>query len=205
MKGGDEKVEEVRFGLLSFKKEVEGLRAKVVDRKHEIEVLIGQRKRVLKQVQLGRRLLEVGQRIEDLEERLMLASNGSRKPHMNGEDAEESESDVESEDEDEDEDETDGIPISRLQRHMEQYMYIRQSIAKIGDEHPFLMKHEERVSRLRQTVLLDLDNGLKQAAAGGEQDRDDLLKLLELYKQMGEENEAISVLKESKLGQRQSK
>jgi len=196
LKGGDEKVEEVRFGLLSFRKEVEGLRARVEERKHEVESLVGERKRIREQVQMGRQLLEVEQKIGELEQRLMLASTGPNKTPANGEEVEESESDEDSEDDGD----ADGIPVPRLRRHAEQYMYIRQSIAKIGNEHPFLVKQEERVLRLKQTVLLDLNNALKQAVAGSEEARDDLLKLLGIYKQMGQGDEAIAVVKEAKLG-----
>ena len=55
------------------------------------------------------------------------------------------------------------------------------------------------MSRLKQTVLLDLNNALKQAVGGGEDSRDDLLKLLDIYKQMDRGDEAISVLKKVKL------
>ena len=195
LKGGDEKVEEVRFGLLSFRKEVEGLRGKVEDRRHEVEGLVGERKRIREQMQMGRQLLEVEQRIGELEQRLMLVSTGSRNDQAIGEGVGDSESDEESEDEGGE----DGIPVPRLRRHAEQYLYIRQSIGKIGSEHPFLVRQEERVSRLKQTVLLDLNNALKQAVGGGEDSRDDLLKLLGIYKQMDQGDEAISILKEVKL------
>lgn len=195
LKGGDEKVEEVRVGLLGFKREIEGLRGKVDGRRGEVEGLVGERKMIREQIQVGRQLLEVETRIGELECRLMLASNGERKGEGDEEEDELSESEGESE---EDENENTGIPVPRLRRHMEQYMCIRQLFEKIGDEHPFLVKQEDRVLRLKQTLLLDLDSALKQAIAGGEEMKGDLLKLLGIYKQMGQANEAITVLKESK-------
>lgn len=194
LKGGDEKVEEVRLGLLGFRREVEGLRGKVDSRKTEVEGLVGERKRIREQVMMGRQLLELDQKIGELEERLMLASTASGKAGANEEQGELSDVDEESGDEGE----VDGIAIPRLRRHTEQYMCIRQLIEKIGDEHPFLVKEEERVLRLKQTVLLDLNSALKQAVSGGEENRDDLLKLLGIYKQMGQANEAMAILKESK-------
>lgn len=195
MKGGDEKVEEVRFGLLSFRKEVEGLRGKVKERKNEVQGLIAERRRIREQMQVGRQLLEVEQRIGELEQRLMLVSTGSRKSQTDGDDTGQSESDEESDDEGE----TVGIPIARLQRHAEQYMYVKQAIFKIGDKHPFLVEQEERVLKLKEMVLMDLNNALKQTVAGGEETRDDLLKLLGIYNQMGQANEAMAILRESKL------
>ena len=138
--------------------------------------------------------MEVETRIGELEERLMLASNGERKGEGDGEEDNLSESEGESE---EDEENT-GIPVPRLRRHMEQYMCIRQLFEKIGDDHPFLVKQEERVLRLKQTLLLDLNSALKQAVAGGEDMQGYLLKLLGIYKQMGQAHEAMNVLKESK-------
>ena len=193
LKGGDEKVEEVRVGLLGFKREIEGLRGKVDGRRGEVEGLVGERKRIREQIQVGRQLLEVETRIGELESRLMLASDGERKGEGNEED-ELSESEGESEEDEE----TAGIAVPRLRRHMEQYMCIRQLFEKIGDDHPFLVKQEERVLRLKQTLLLDLNSALKQAIAGGEEMKGDLLKLLGIYKQMGQAHEAINVLKESK-------
>lgn len=194
LKGGDEKVEEVRLGLLGFRREVEGLRGKVDGRRKETEDLVEERKRIRESIQVGRRLLEIETKIGELEERLMLASTGPRKAGVIGEEIDVSDSQEES-----DEDaESNGISIPLLRRHMEQYMYIKCTIKRTGPEHPFLVKQEERVLRLKQTVLLDLNSELKQAVAGGQDMGGDLLKLLGIYKQMGEANEAIQILKESK-------
>lgn len=193
LKGGDEKVEEVRLGLLGFRREVEGLRGKVDGRRQEVEELVHERKRIRESVQVGRRLLEIERKIGELEGRLMLASTIPQKAAVNEEEVIPSESEEES-----DEEESNGISIPRLQRHMEQYLYIKGSMERIGPEHPFLIKQEERVLRLKQTVLLDLNSALKQAVAGGENMRGELLKLLGIYKQMGEASEAMQVLKESK-------
>lgn len=192
LKGGDEKVEEVRFGLLSFRKEVEGLKGKVVEREDEVKGLVGEKKRIREEVQMGRRLLEVDEKIEGLEERLMLVSSGLEKAEgkQDGRSESEGESDEEGDDDD--------VAITRLRRHVEQYVYVTRSIEKIGGDHPFLVKQEERVLRMKQTILLDLNTALKQAVAGGDDSRDDLLKLLDLYNQMGQAHEAVTVLKESK-------
>ena len=194
MKGGDEKVEEVRLGLLGFRREVEGLRGKVDGRRKEVEELVEERRRIRESVQLGRRLLEIERKIGDLEGRLMLASTSPQGTEANEEGIVLSESD----DESDEEPESDGISVRRLRRHMEQYMCIKGLVEKTGPEHPFLVQQEERVLRLKQTVLLDLNSALKQAVAGGEDMRGDLLKLLGIYRQMGEASEAVQVLKESK-------
>ncbi|KAL6722201.1 hypothetical protein ACLMJK_001308 [Lecanora helva] len=192
LKGGDERVEEVRLGLMGFGKEVEGLRGKVEERKGEVEGLVRERRRIRGEIWLGRRLLEVEQRIGELEVRLMLVEKGAR--NRDGEE----EVDSESEEESGEEGEGSGLSVSRLRRHVEQYLLISQSVERIGKDHPFLVKQDERVLRLKNTVLLDLNNALKQAVSNGENGGDDLLKLLMVYKQMDQGDEAISVLKELK-------
>ena len=194
LKGGDEKVEEVRLGLLGFRREVEGLRGKVDGRKKEVELLVEERKRIRESVHVGRKLLEIERKIAELEGRLMLDSTVPRKAEVNEEDMAPNESEEESEEEAE----SNGIGIPRLRKYVEQYMYIKGLMERTGPEHPFLVKQEERVLRLKQTVLLDLDSALKQAVAGGEDMRGDLLKLLVIYKQMGEASEAMQLLKGSK-------
>ena len=194
LKGGDEKVEEVRLGLLGFRREVEGLKCKVDERRQEVKELLEERMRIRETVQLGRRLLEIERKIEELERRLMLGTVGPHKTEINAEESVQSASEEESDEEPE----SNGIGIPRLRRHTEQYLYIKGLINRVGPEHPFLVKQEERVLRLKQTVLLDLNSATKQAIAGGDDVGGDLLKLLGVYKQMGEASEAIQLLKESR-------
>ena len=194
MKGGDEKVEEVSLGLLGFKREVEGLRGKVEERRSEVEQLLAERSTIRVEVQIGRQLLEVNRKIGELEGRLMLGSAGIRKLEENREAEQLSESDGESEDEGDGADNA----IPKLRRHMEQYKCIRRLVENIGANHPFLVKQEDRILQLKQTVLLDLNSALKQALAGGEEKKGDLLRLLGIYKQMGQANEAVEILKASK-------
>ena len=174
------------------------MRGKVAERKDEVEGLVGERKRIREQMQIGRQLLEIEQRIGELEQRLMLPSARSAKPQTNGADPEQSESDEDSEEEAE----SDGLSIPRLRRHMEQYLTIEKSIAKIGDTHPFLVKQAGRMISLKQTVILDLNNALKQASTDSEEVKDDVLKLLDMYQQLKQESEAIKVIRESKLDKR---
>ena len=44
LKGGEEKVEEVRVGLLGFQRDVNGIKAAVTNRKEEVRGLVGERK-----------------------------------------------------------------------------------------------------------------------------------------------------------------
>lgn len=190
--GGEEKVEEVRVGLLGFKRDLEGLKEKVKERKNEVEALVEEKKRIRADVQLGRSLLEVDERVGELEQRLMIvASNGNIR--KDGEDADFSDSEEDSE-----EDSQDGVSTSRLKRHAQRYICIRRLVDRIGPSHPFLVKHEERILRLRQTVLLDLGNALKQISPVTDEDKARLLKILTIYRDMGEPEEALKIFKEQK-------
>ena len=190
LRGGDEKVEEVRLGVLGFRREVEGLKRKVRERREEVERLVEEKRKIRERVVLGRGLLEVDRRITALEKKLMLVSKATK--------------DEEDEDEGSDSDEENGeelagvVEIGKPCRHAAQYVYITKLVQKLGPEHPFLESQEERIQRLRQTILLDLGTALKQAAAAGEDGQLAILKALGVYKAMNESKEAIRVLKETK-------
>lgn len=188
--GGEEKVEEVRVGLLGFRRDVESLKEKVEGRKKEVEGLLEQRKRIRGDVQVGMALLEVDERVGELEQRLMVASS-------NG-DVQKEDADFSDSEEDSEEESRDGVSTSRLKRHAQRYIYIRRLVDRIGPSHPFLMKQEERILRLRQTVLLDLGNALKQMSSTSDEDKTRLMKILGIYRDMGEPEEALKIFKERK-------
>ncbi|RMZ68104.1 hypothetical protein GMOD_00004289 [Pyrenophora seminiperda CCB06] len=56
LNGGEEKVEEVRVGLLGFRKEVDGLVDVVGSREEEVKKLLGERRDVRRKIETGRRL-----------------------------------------------------------------------------------------------------------------------------------------------------
>lgn len=190
LQGGEEKVEEVRLGLLGFKRDVEELREAVDKKRKEFGPLLEEKKRIRAEIQLGRALLDVDERVRDLEERLMLlGSAGSAKEDDNA---------GFSETDDDTEEDEGGISTSTLKRHAHQLIYIQRLVKKIGPEHPFLVGQEERILRLRQTILLDLSNTLKQCSAGSDQQKGKIIKILGIYREMGDFEEALKVLKERK-------
>ncbi|MCJ1365907.1 hypothetical protein MMC16_005032 [Acarospora aff. strigata] len=198
LQGGEEKVEEVRVGMLGFRRDVEGLRDKVAERKKDVGMLLRERASTRTQIAMGRKLLEVEQRLEELEARLVVDPRGD----LNGEksSAEEVAGLDLSDSEDESEDESAGTAMStsRLQRHVQQYVYIKRLIEWTGPDHPFLARQEERLVRLRNTLLLDLGNGMKQAKGVDEQSKARLLKVIGIYREMGEESEALQMLRDLK-------
>ena len=198
LRGGEEKVEEVRVGLLGFKREVDTLKEKVHQRRTEVDGLLGERRAITNEIRIGRALLEVNSRLDELEERLMVGNDAKRAPS----DEERDDMDISDSGEDSDDDRKPGssIPLSRLKRRAQQYIYIKRLIAKTGANHPFLVKQEERLLRIRQTLQLDLSTALQHATAGSG-DVDDsgrILRILAIYRDMGESEDAVIVLRGSR-------
>ncbi|KAE8446061.1 hypothetical protein EG329_012569 [Mollisiaceae sp. DMI_Dod_QoI] len=193
LKGGEEKVEDVRVGLLGFKRGVEDVRGKVRERKLEVEGLLSEKKSVSTDIALGRKLLELDARLEELEDRLMVASLGR---NVNG-----AEEDVWSESEEDEEDEelsTDGsgLSIRKLQRLVVDYRHIKHLSTSIGIDHPFIIAQDSRTQRVKNTILLDLNTALKQTGPEGEAGRTKLIKILSIYRNLGADGEAVKVLKD---------
>lgn len=200
MKGGEEKIEEVKVGLLGFERDVGLVREKVDTRRTEFGALLGEKKKVREDVRMGRALLEVAERIDEQEGRLMIQDEPKNEDEENGF---ADELDTESEEEsDEDEGETSElvelaqVSIRRLRRCVGQYLYIREMVHRIGATHPFLIMQEERILRIRNTLLLDLSTALKQARQASSVSNGPLLKVLQLYEDMNEEADAVMVLRE---------
>ncbi|KAA8573616.1 hypothetical protein MFRU_001g04180 [Monilinia fructicola] len=197
LKGGEEKVEDVRVGLLGFKRGVEDVRGKVRERKSEVESLLAEKKSVSNEISLGRKLLEVDSRLEELEDRLMVASLG-RSP--NG--LEDSWSEDEDEEDEEDELAIDGIvngtSTRKLQRYVLDYRNVEHLSTTIGLEHPFIAAQQPRLLRLKNTIVLDLNNALKQAISLKEEGKPLLIKIMGIYRDLGAGDEAVKILRDVK-------
>lgn len=194
LKGGDEKVEDVRVGLLGFKRGVEDVRSRVRERGKEVEGLLEQKLLVSKQISTGRKLLEFDARLEEIEERLMVSSL-TRLGNGPGSD---SWSDFEDEDEvgeDLDEEVAAGSTTRKLQSLGQVYRHLNHLSSAIGIAHPFVTAQAPRLMRVRNTLLLDLGTALKQVYPAGEASKSKLLKIVRIYGDIGEASEAIKVLK----------
>lgn len=198
LKGGEEKVEGVRVGLLGFKRGVEDVRAKVRERKDEVETLLLEKKGVGKDIAFGRKLLELDARLEDLEDRLMVSSLGRG---ANGVE-EDTWNDSEDEEDDEDELTADGVIGGTSTRKLRQlvldYQHIDYLLQSIGTEHPFVIAQDSRIIRVRNTIMLDLNAATKQAAAMGEDGKTPLVKMLNIYREFGAGAEAVKLLRDLK-------
>lgn len=203
LKGGEEKVEEVRVGLLGFQRDVAAIRDKVEARRREVESLLNEKKRLRTQANLGKALLDVAERIEELEQRLMIAEATRPAPDAAESDAESDLFDSQTDDSDEelagDANTAAIVSLKRLERHVQKYVYIKMRCAQIGDKHPFLASLQPRLLKIKSTLLLDLNTALNQARQAGERRDARMLKVMRLYDLMGEEAGAVSALKQLKI------
>lgn len=202
LQGGEEKVEQVRVGLLAFQRDVQSIRDKVEARQAEVEELLNEKKRLRANANIGRALLDFADRVEELEKRLMI---GEQSPQGNSTESSDTESEfLESEDEDEDETEDDEreentaplVSLKRLEHHLQKYVYLTRLSSRIGDEHPFLLAQQHRMSKIRSALLLDLKKALEQAKQAGDKRDTKMLAVLRLYKLMEEDTSAVSALKD---------
>ena len=194
LKGGDEKVEELKVGLLGFQSEVREVKGRVVRQELEVAELLGERMQVRRQIADGRRLLEYGARVRRLEEKLTV---DSRLDEMRDEGS------IVSDSSDDGEDDSDveegqassvGVSVSKLSRRVHDLLDIQKLAERIGVQHPFVVAQQSRIMRLRNTILLDLDTALKQCK-GGSNER--TLSLIVMYREMNAAYEAVQTLKSS--------
>ena len=185
LKGGEEKIEGLKVGLLGFEREVEGIQRSVKEREAEVRGLLEERRGVRNEVVLGRALLEVGEKVEELEESLGLGEK----------------EDDEGPDEDEWDDENgddigEGIPglqMGRLRRHVREYILLVRMVERIGPDHPFLERQKDRIAEIRKTLLLDLATGLRASKEAKEPEV--ILSIVKMYGDLSAEKESVRVLK----------
>ncbi|KAB2578261.1 hypothetical protein DBV05_g3242 [Lasiodiplodia theobromae] len=195
--GGEDKVEEVRVGLLGLRKAVGEVRGAVAGREEEVRRLVEEREAVRRQRAVARALLEVERRVGELEAALVVGQQGPAKGQGESTESSDEEDDDDDEESDEEEEESLGSSVSlgKLRRLARQYLSVRQTAGRIGKEHPFLVAQEPRLTKIRNTLLLDLGAELKSAKAAGPQGKNRVLKVMSIYAEMDEGIEAVKVLK----------
>jgi conserved oligomeric Golgi complex subunit 2 len=176
-------------GLLSFRRDIEGLKSKVTARREEVEDLLQEKKQVAERIRKARALLEVDARLEELERSLAITENGHA--------AEEDENISISESEESDEDEVGGtFSIAKLRQRVQQFVGVKRLIVKLHSDHPFLADQNDRIQKIRDTLLLDLKGALKESMRVGDSEVGQL-KILALYRTLEEPLEAVKALKDT--------
>lgn len=182
LKGGEDRVEDVRVALLGFRRQVEEIQGRVRGRREDVRRVGGALRGVRGQVEAGRRMLELDERVEVLLGRL-----------------EEDKGELDSDDDDDEDDEEvvfTGSSPSLLMGLAREYVAIDKLADAIGRDLPYVKKMEERISRCRNTLLLDLGVSMKEARKSGEQGRDRVMKLSAVYRLLGAYSEAVKILKD---------
>jgi conserved oligomeric Golgi complex subunit 2 len=204
LQGGEERVEDVRVALLGFRRAVEEIKERVRDRGDEVVKLNGELGGVRREVEKGRKMIELDERVGMLERRLAVGGKG---PGAGEEDDEEDEDEYDDEDEDDEDDEDSGdlsgrrrddvlgSGLGKLSQLANDYVEIEELVETIGKETLFVRKTEERIIRCRNTLVLDLNTALKAAKTAGVRGQTRLLKLMSLYSLMDAQAEAVKTLK----------
>lgn len=201
--GGEERIEEVRVGLLGFRKEVGALQKTLVEREEEVRGLLDNRVDIRSHIEIGRQLIDYDARLKELEAELLITSS-AKGTIIDGEEVSDSE-----EEEDEEEDDNDneaeedgarsyGVPIAKLKQNVTQYKLVQELEKKLG-EHPFLAAQGSRMAKVRSTLLMDLNTALQKAKNAGANGSVRLVKILSAYSSMDESAEAVKVLQAAKI------
>jgi len=187
--GGEEKVEEVRVGLLGFRKEVDGLAGVVGKREEEVGELLQERRDARTKIDLGRRLIDYDARLKELEAELLIETAGHETIIL-GEEV----SDSEDEEDEDEEEEGYGVSVAKLRRNVVHYRLVLGLQKELG-EHPFVAAQAARIAKVRSTLLMDLSTALQQAKTADKSDAGRMMKIMKIYADMEESAEAVKVLK----------
>lgn len=192
LRGGDEKVEDVKVSLLGFRRAIEEVKEKVSERRRTTESLTNELRDVRSDIEQGRTMLEVSERLSTLEETLALDSLPQKK--------ETSEWDDDSEDDDEEleEEAVDGLigsPPSKLLASARECSHVAALISKLDEKNAFVAKLRARLTKCRNTLLLDLNNALKEARAAGTKGQGRVLGYLGVYRVLDAQGDAVKTLR----------
>lgn len=171
LRGGGERAEDVRVALLGFRRQVEDVQARVRGRREDVQRSGAELRAVRGEVEVGRRMLELDERCGVLLGRLEGEEGGEG-------------GDDESEDDEEE----------RLVEMVREYNAIVRLADALGRDMPYVRKMEERITRCRNTLLVDLGASLKEARKTGQQER--TVRLLGLYRVLRAYSEGVKTLKE---------
>lgn len=174
LRGGGERAEDVRVALLGFRRQVEDVQARVRGRREDVQRSGAELRAVRGEVEAGRRMLELDERCGVLLGKL----------EGGGPDGEGEEDDDDSVDDDEE----------RLVEMAREYNAIVRLADALGRDLPYVRKMEERITRCRNTLLVDLGSSLKESRKSGQQDK--TIRLLGLYRVLGAYSEGVKTLKE---------
>ncbi|OAA38502.1 hypothetical protein BBO_07140 [Beauveria brongniartii RCEF 3172] len=199
LRGGDDKVEDVRVSLLGFRRAVEDVKAKVAARRADTDALTTELRGVRGSIESGRTLVEVAERLSSLEERLALSGvpktrDGAQQADSDDDDDDDDESEEEDEDQDEQVQGLVGSTPTVLMTLAQDYN-TAEALLRSLPMLAFTAKLETRLAKCRKTLLLDLGNALKESRKAGVTAQTRVLKYLAIYRILGAQDEAVKAVK----------
>lgn len=196
LKGGDAKVEELRAGVLGFKREAVSIRDTLLEEEQAIEKLIAEKKRVRKDIATGQRLVQWERRLSRLEEKLLVGNDGVR---LNTQQENTQSSDMSSTDDDDGADPTaPSQQVSRIQRRVHELLVLERQTHNIDVDQPYLVAQGSRLTRVRNTLLLDIRMCLKDVDGTVNERQRNFLALAKMYRLLGATQEAVKAIKDFK-------
>lgn len=174
LRGGSERAEDVRVALLGFRRQVEDVQARVRGRREDVQRSGAELRAVRGEVEAGRRMLELDERCGVLLGKL--------------------EGGGDLEDNDDEDDDSVADEEDKLFEMAREYNAIVRLANALGRDLPYVRKMEEKITRCRNTLLLDLGASLKEVRKAGEQDK--TVRLLGVYRLLGAYSEGVKTLKE---------
>ncbi|KAH7033685.1 oligomeric golgi complex component, COG2-domain-containing protein [Microdochium trichocladiopsis] len=219
LKGGEERVEDVRVSLLGFRRAVEEIKGRVGERGAEVGKLNGELLAVRRDIERGRMMVELDERVAEVEGRLALGSEPARHSGQHHDDEEDDEEDDDDDDEETDDDASEQRPPhvrhagqgstaspAKLAQLARAFVAIEDLANEIGRDTPFVRKMDERLIRCRNTILLDLNTALKEARREAKTESKGtgarrkasaarLLRLMDIYATLDAQGEAVKALR----------
>jgi len=187
LSGGEERVEEVRVGLLGFQRELASIKAKADSRREEVAKLLEEKRKLKHDIRHGRALLDIAERLDELETQLMIGEAAAKKSM--DEDGYDSLSDVS--DGESGSDDGDGRRVRKLKRLVEELSMVNVLLHRYGKNDGFLQAQRPRLLQIQQTLRVDVDSALKQEGADPkpeqEADEGSLKTLLQLRSSLQQE------------------
>ncbi|KAF3926662.1 hypothetical protein ABW21_db0201417 [Orbilia brochopaga] len=201
LRGGEDRVNDLKLGVMGFAREVEGVKSTVAKVADEMERGMQAKKAVAYKKALARNLIAIETRLSHLEALLLLNDSIDSTTDATatllytldaGEDDDTAASSLTS--------------LPRLQKLVTSFQYLLHLLGKVPDTHPFVVAQQTRISRARQTISDDLSRALKECR--GEMKDEELTEdergalekrlvdVLRLWGDVGSTENAIKVLKE---------
>jgi conserved oligomeric Golgi complex subunit 2 len=194
LKGGEERVEDVRVALLGFRRAIGDVQSRVQSRRMEVAGVCKELDGVRREIELGRRMLELDDRVTLLEGKLAVENSSKNGKSIQNEDGVEMDGSDEDEDDERGGNRFPGSSPGKLLGLAKALIGADLLATSIGKDIPYVKKMDERLLRCRSTLFLDLNTALKVARSAGPEARGSVLDLLSIYRTLGGDAEAVRAL-----------